>query len=72
MPVGVLEPVFDAGSEVLQACDDQEQFASLRGQIRLGLQLLLEAPQALFRTANPKRELFLGWDAGIRTPIRRS
>jgi hypothetical protein len=54
----VLEPVFDTGSEVLQACDDQEQFASLRGLIRLRLQLLIEAPQALFRTANPKRKLF--------------
>jgi len=31
----------------------------LRGQIHLRHQLPSEAPQALFRTANPKRELIL-------------
>ena len=31
----------------------------MRCQIGLGLQLLFEARQALFRTANPKRELVL-------------
>jgi hypothetical protein len=55
----VLEPIFDAGSEVLQACDDQEQFASLRGQIGVGLQLPFEVRRAVLRTANPKRELIL-------------
>jgi hypothetical protein len=37
----VLEPVFDAGGEVFQTCDDQGQFAPLRGQVGLGLQLLI-------------------------------
>jgi hypothetical protein len=55
----VLEAVFDASGEVLQACDEQEQFTSLRGQLYLGPQLLLDARRALLRTANPKRKLIL-------------
>jgi len=37
LPIGVLEPVFDASSEVLQACDEPERFTSLRGQFDWGL-----------------------------------
>ena len=55
----MLEAVFYASSEVLQACDEQEQFTSLRGQLDLGSQLLIEARRTLLRTANPKRELIL-------------
>ena len=54
-----MEAVFDASSEVLQACDQQEQFTSLRGQLYLGPQLFLEARRALLRTANPKHKLIL-------------
>ena len=55
----MLEAVFDASSEVLQASDEQEQVTSLRGQLYLRSQLLLEARRALLRTANPKRKLIL-------------
>ena len=53
-PIGLLQPLFDAGSEVLQASDDQEKFTSLRGQIGVGLQLPFEE-----RRAEVRRELLL-------------
>jgi len=43
VPIRVPETVFDTISEVLQACDQREQFTSWRGQMDLGSQLLIEA-----------------------------